>query len=118
MKPGDLITVFHGHKWWTVEIRFDHPLTVRQQRAATKAVWSFCGSDPFLVGRDGVLVRLGRWPGRFEALELVSLPARLGPYRFRAHAECGEPRSFPCARCDAGGPFSIPWVRVDQRRVR
>lgn len=119
VKLAELTTILHGHKWWNAEIRFDRPLAVRQQRAAREAAAWFAGYDPFLVGRDGILVRSGRWPGKREARTLLTLPASLGPYRFRVHAECGteEEDLYPCARCIIGGRRDVPWVRVDRLSV-
>lgn len=119
MKLAELTIILQGHKWWNAEIRFDRPLTVRQQRMAERAAAGFAGWDPFLVGRDGVLVRSGRWPGSDEARTLLTLPAGLGPYRFRVQAECGpeEENRYPCARCNIGGRRDVPWVRVDRLSV-
>lgn len=119
VKLAELAAILQGHKWWNAEIRFDRPLTVRQQRVAAKAATGFAGWDPFLVGRDGVLVRSGRWPGEHEARTLLTFPARLGTYRFRVQAECGpeEEDLHPCACCIIGGRRDVPWVRVDRLSV-
>lgn len=123
MTPETIASTLGGHKWWLAEIRFARSLSRGDQRAASRAALGFAGWDPFLVGQDGVIVRSGRWPWLDEARALLALPRRLGPYWFRARAECWDadhpwdhPEIGHCARCHLRGPRVVPWHHVSRER--